>query len=138
LFGKLAIDIGERTPLSISVASADSAFIDAKRGACSTIFGQAADLKTISNAFTRDQIEYRISSIWVPTDQIEQARKEAAQHQREEAQRAQQQKELLDQMRAESEHRKLLEGEARRQETERLQRENRSNARAAEEQSKPQ
>jgi hypothetical protein len=133
LLRKLSIDTGTRE-ISISMFSADNAFIEARRRACRTIFGEAPALKKLTEAFERDQIEYRVSFIWVSDADIAEAKKQAAQREREDAIKAQQESEKLDQMRKEAEQRSRLAGEERKQETERLQRDNRSTARSAQEQ----
>jgi len=63
--------------LTMKGASAEDAFIGAKRGQCMAVYGAAADLKSVTGALARDQVAFHYLPIWIEPEQLGKAREQA-------------------------------------------------------------
>ena len=90
-----------QTQAVIKDTTIDDAFISVQKGQCGAIYASAADLKTLTAAFKRNNVPYRVSSLWnLPADvdredaALAEKARTAAQQETERVQRNEDQKRL--------------------------------------------
>lgn len=74
---RLAEDL-KVSSVTMKGASAEDAFIGAKRGQCLAVYGAADDLKSVTAALTRDQVAFHYLPVWIAPEQLGKAREQAA------------------------------------------------------------
>ena len=63
------LNLEMQTPVVIKDTNVDDAFINIQRHQCGAVYASAADLKTVTAALARNDIQYAFSSLWnLPTD----------------------------------------------------------------------
>ncbi|MFK5595877.1 hypothetical protein ACFZ8E_02550 [Methylobacterium sp. HMF5984] len=76
ILSRLADRIGDELPSTpvITPTSADGAFIAVKRGECGAVYASTVDLATLTEAMTRDSLNYRFLPLWIEPAEVAQTR----------------------------------------------------------------
>jgi peptidoglycan hydrolase-like protein with peptidoglycan-binding domain len=72
---QLAEDLGKS--LTFEAMSLENAFISAKRGGCAAIYASASDLKSLTAALKRDQVQFHHLLVWVDQERLAKVREMA-------------------------------------------------------------
>ena len=74
ILNRITDRIGDELPSTpvVTPTSADGAFIAVKRGECGAVYASAVDLAAVSEAMTRDGLNYRYLPLWIEQSEVSQ------------------------------------------------------------------